>query len=230
MSRMLTNLLVLALVALAVPALAVSPDVRISQAYGGGGSSTAGPTFNQDYVEIFNASGATVDISNWTIEYGSNTGNWGSSAGNIFTFPVGTSIPACSYILVAFGTPSAGGGPLPYNDFTGMLAMSATGGKVALFNAVNTNLACGSELPGTLVDKLSYGTSANCAEGTRIGALSTTTAAFRNGGGLNDTDDNLVDFTIGTPAPRYSGSPRNADCLAVGNEDQSWSAIKAIYR
>ena len=43
-------------------------QVRISQVYGGGGSASAGPTYNVDYVEIFNSGGTAVDISNWTIE------------------------------------------------------------------------------------------------------------------------------------------------------------------
>lgn len=64
---------------------------------------------------------------------------------------------------------------------------------------MNTNLACGLELPGTLVDKIYFGT-ANCPEGTNVGALSVTTAAVRNGGGTVDTDNNLADFAIVTGA------------------------------
>ncbi len=230
MNRMLTNLLVLALVVLAVPALAISPDVRISQVYGGGGATSGTPTYTKDYVELFNASGATVNIGNWVIEYGSATGLWGSSTGNYFTIPADTFIPPCSYFLVALGALGTTGGTLPYFDLTSTnCSMSGSNGKVGLFNALNASVACGSEIPGTLVDKVSYGT-ANCPEGTNVAALSTILAAFRNGGGMIDTDSNLSDFTIGTPAPLYSGSPRNADCLAVGNEDQSWSSIKAIYR
>jgi hypothetical protein len=228
MNRMLTNLLVLALVVLAVPALAVSPDVRISQVYGGGGSASG--FYTKDYVELFNASGAAVDIGNWVIEYGSATGNWGSTAGNYFVIPADTFIPACSYFLVALGAVGTGGATLPYYDLTSTnCSMSGTSGKVGLFNALNSNVACGSETAGTLVDKVAYGT-ANCAEGTAVGALSTATAAIRNGGGMIDTDSNLSDFTVDAPAPSWSGSPRNGDCLAVGNEDQSWSSIKAFYR
>ncbi len=225
--------IVLVILALAAPAFAVSPNVRISQVYGGGGSTSTAPVpaFNQDYVEIYNASNSAVDISNWTIEYASNTGNWGSSAGNIFTFPAGTTIPACSYILVGGAWAATyTGAPVPY-DFAGLFAASATGGKIALFNAVNTNLACGSELPGTLVDKVSYGTTANCAEGANTGALSTVLAAFRNQGGYMDTDNNLADFTIATPAPRNSLSPINQECgVPVGNEVESWGSLKATYK
>ena len=71
---------------------------------------------------------------------------------------------------------------------------------------------CGSEVAGTLVDKVSYGT-ANCAEGTAVAALENTTAAVRNNGGMTDTDSNVADFTVTTaPVPRSSASAANPKC------------------
>ena len=187
--------------------------VRISQVYGGGGSTSGSPTYNRDYVEIFNSGSSPVDIGNWVIEYGSATGNWASSTSGIFTFPAGTVIQPCQYLLVASATSSAAGGSLPVTqDFSFNTAMSATNGKVGLFNAVNSNKACGSEIAGTLVDKLAYGT-ANCAEGTAVPALSITTGAVRNGDGTMDTDSNSADFSVVTaPTPRNSASPAPATC------------------
>jgi uncharacterized protein len=210
-------------------AFAVSA-IRISQVYGGGGSTSMTATYNQDYVEIYNSSSFAVNISGWTIEYGSATGNWGSSASNIFTFPNPTNIPACSYILVANGTPSTGGAPLPITpDFTGTLTISATDGKVALFNAVNTNLACGSELPGTLVDKVAFG-SGNCPEGTATAVLANNKGAVRNTGGAADTDNNSVDFTVTTaPVPRNSASGLNPGCVVIGVEPSTWSSVKTLF-
>ena len=90
--------------------------------------------------------------------------------------------------------------------------MSSSNGKVGLFNAATANVACGSEAAGTLVDKVSYGT-ANCAEGTAVAALTTTSGAVRNGGGMADTDDNSVDFAVvANPVPRNSQSPVNPKC------------------
>lgn len=228
MKKIVTTLFAMALFATAASA---ANSVRISQVYGGGGSASAGPPYNVDYVELFNNSGAAVNIGGWTVQYGSATGNWGSSAANIFTFPANTLILPCKYILISLGTPSAGGGPLPVPaDFSGTLNVSATSGKVALFNAVNTNLACGSELPGTLVDKVSFG-SGNCPETTNVGALSNTQGAVRNGGGIADTDNNLADFTIvNNPVPNNSASPANTNCLATPNASRTWGAIKTIYR
>src|SRR5688572_23296497 len=227
MKKLATAVLSLALVTFASSAFAANA-VRISQVYGGGGSASA--AYVNDYVEIFNNSSVAVDISGWTIEYGSATGNWGSSALNIFTFPQGTFIQPCKYILVAQSS-GTGGVPLPVApDFTGTLTMSQSSGKVALFNTVNANLACGSELPGTLVDKVSYGTG-NCPEVANVGTLAATTAAIRNGGGVQDTDNNLADFTIeGSFAPRNSASPANTACLATPATPRSWGSVKNIYR
>jgi len=73
------------------PPLAANP-VRISQVFGGGGGSS--PIYNYDFVELFNASGVPIDISGWAVEYGSATGNWGSSTSNIVILPAGSTIPA----------------------------------------------------------------------------------------------------------------------------------------
>ena len=228
MKRIVTTL---ALLALCASTSFAANTLRISQVYGGGGSATAGPTYNVDYVEIFNSGNTAINLAGYTIEYGSATGNWGSSATNIFTFPAGATIQPCAYVLVASGTPSAGGGALGLTpDYTTTINASATSGKVALFNAVNTNLACGSELAGTLLDKMAYGT-ATCAEGTAVGALTTTTGAVRNNGGLTDTDNNSSDFTVTTaPVPHNAASAINPGCTVVPTRKSTWGTVKSIYR
>lgn len=199
---------------LAVCLAASAADVRISQVYGGGGSSSATATYKKDYVELFNAGAAPVNVSGWVIAYGSATGNWASSTSTFFTLPKGTVIQPCGYLLLACGTAGTGGADLPVTaDFTtNNINISATNGKVALFNALNSNVACGSETAGTLVDKVAFGT-ANCAEGTAVAVLSNATGAVRNGGGLADTDDNAADFAVVSgPVPRSSQSPTNPEC------------------
>jgi len=231
MKKLVTTLFAMAL--FASSALAANP-VRISMVYGGGGGgATTDASYSQDFVEIFNSSGSPINISGWTIEYGSATGNWGSSAGNIFTFPANTTIQPCKYILVALGSASANPAvpPVPAPDFSNTTTnLSGSNGKVALFNAPNPNVPCGSEAVGTLVDKMAYGSS-NCPEVTATAALTTLTAAVRNGGGTVDTDNNAANFTVGaTPTPRNSASPANAGCLATPNASRTWGAIKTIYR
>ena len=227
MKKLATAVFSLALITLASSAFAANA-VRISQVYGGGGSASA--AYVNDYVELFNSSGAAVDISGWALEYGSATGNWGSSALNQFIFPAGTFIQPCKYILVALSG-GGGGAPLPVApDFTGTLTLSGTTGKVGLFTTLNNNLACGSEIGGTLVDKVSYGTG-NCPEGTNVPSLSSLTAAIRKQAGLTDTDNNLNDFTVeGSFAPRNSQSPGNVDCLATPTLPSTWGSVKGLYR
>ena len=193
---------------------ASAADVRISQVYGGGGSTSASATYKKDYVELFNAGSAPVNVSGWVIAYGSATGNWASSPSNFFTLPKGTVIQPCGYLLLACGTAGSGGADLPVvADFViTTINISATNGKVALFNAPNANVACGGEATGTLVDKVAFGSS-NCAEGTAVAVLSNATGAVRNGGGLVDTDDNQADFTVVPgPVPRSSQSAANPKC------------------
>src|SRR4029453_4917170 len=54
--------------------LPIIPDhVTISQVYGGGGNT--GATYSNDYVELYNLSAAPVNITGWTLQYASSTGN-----------------------------------------------------------------------------------------------------------------------------------------------------------
>lgn len=195
----------------AQPAAAASA-IRISQLYGGGGGSNPAAAYNRDYIELYNSSPAAVDISGWALEYGSATGNWGSSAANRFVFPPGTIMQPGRYLLLSTGAAGSGGPPLTITpDFDGSLPggptmnLSAASGKLALFTTENANLSCGNELPGTLVDKVAYGT-ATCPEGTAVTTLNLSVAAVRKAAGITDTDDNAADFdVVANPVPRNSG-------------------------
>lgn len=192
--------------------MSVTPggSVRISQVYGGGGGSTG--TYQRDYVELFNSSCSEINIGGWAIEYGSATGRWGSTSSNILVFPSGTLIQPKKYLLIQFGSIGSGSSLPVTPDLadTTKLNMSATSGKVALFNAVNSNLACDSVISGTLVDKVSYGTG-NCPEGTATAALSSTTVLVRKNGGEVDGNANSADFEI---IPAANVSPRNSASAA----------------
>ena len=228
MKKTVTTLCTVAALALFASA-SFAGAVRISQVYGGGGGSTAS-TYGQDYIELFNSSGVAVDISGWALEYGSATGNWGSSGSNYLVFPANTLIQPCSYLLINTGTVGTGGPANPAGDFVGTMNLSGSNGKVGLFNALNANVVCGAEIGGTLVDKMAYGT-ATCAEGTATAALTTTTAAVRNNGGLTDTDNNLADFTLVTNAvPHSAASGANVNCLATPSMSGTWGRLKTIYR
>ncbi len=172
----------------------------ISQVYGGGGNS--GATYKNDFIEIFNPTAASVNVTGWSVQYASSSGTtWQVTA-------LSGAIPAGGYYLVQEAQGSGGTVNLPAPDATGTIAMSGSAGKVAL---VSNNTALSGSCPagGALVDFIGYGT-ANCFEGTAASpALSNTTAALRGSNGCTDTDVNGSDFTTGAPNPRNVSSPVN---------------------
>src|SRR5437899_2370716 len=53
----------------------VSPNIVISQIYGGGGAS--GAQYTNDFVELFNRGNSPAIINGWSFQYASATGtNW----------------------------------------------------------------------------------------------------------------------------------------------------------
>ena len=51
---------------------AVSPDVVISQVYGGGGNS--GATITNDFIELYNRGTEPVPLDGWSVQYASSAG------------------------------------------------------------------------------------------------------------------------------------------------------------
>jgi len=204
-ARLLSRLFVVGVIAgiVVVPARSAGSQVLISQVYGGGGSGTAGPPYRNDYVELFNRSAAAVDLTGWSVQYGSATGtSWQVSA-------LSGTIAAGGYLLVEEGANgSTNGATLTAPFLTGTLNMSAANGKVALVSS--TTALTGANPAGTaIVDKVGYGT-ANGYETSAAPALTNTTALLRVDGGCTDTDNNGADFAVGTPAPRNSTSPTHS--------------------
>ena len=172
----------------------------ISQVYGGGGN--AGATYKNDFIEIFNPTATTVNISGWSVQYASSAGT---------TWAVATlsgTISAGGYYLVQGAAGAGGTISLPTPDATTTINMSGTTGKVALANN-NTPLTGACPIGGALVDFIGFGT-ANCFETTVCPTLSNTIAAIRGSNGCTDTNVNGSDFTTGAPNPRNSSSPLNS--------------------
>jgi hypothetical protein len=172
--------------------------VLISQVYGAGGNS--GATLNADYVELYNRSDATVNLSGWSVQYASASGT---------TWSVGSlsgSIAPGKYHLVKLAGGSSGAA-LPAADSTPStsIPMSGSQGKVALRNTTTTFTGSTPIGQAGLQDFVGYGT-ANAYEGSGAApAPSTTTAIFRGAGGATDSGDNRNDFSAGAPNPRNSG-------------------------
>jgi hypothetical protein len=177
--------------------------VKISQVYGGGGNS--GATYTNDFIEIFNQSGVPVDISGWSVQYGSATvTTWSATP----ICPSGTCVIApYHYFLVQESAGAGGTTALPTADATGTIAMSGTQAKVALVaSTVVLSGAC--PVNPAIVDLVGYG-AANCSEVSPTPVLSNTTAAVRKNNGCIDTDNNLNDFVVVGPIPRNSAAPAN---------------------
>jgi len=204
--RLLLALCLLCLLGL-VPSsgLALSADVVISQLYGGGGNT--GAQFKNDYVELFNRGSTAVDVSGWSIQYASATGNTWTVTGLSGTIAPGR------YYLVVQAAGAGSGADLPTADAQGTASMSANNGKVALVTS-SAALTCGSTadcLPNASIrDFVGYGTANNFEGSGPAPALVNTTAALRAGGGCTETDNNSSDFTTAAPTPRNSASAANA--------------------
>jgi predicted extracellular nuclease len=197
----------------ATPAVAVSPNLVISQVYGGGGNT--GAPYTNDYIEIFNRGNSIVFLNGYSLQYASatGTGNFGATAAQITELSGGALVPGQHWLIQEAG--GATGSPLPTPDVIDptQINMSATGGKVALVTGI-TPLGCnGGSTPcspaqlARIVDLIGYD-GADFFEGAAPApTLSNTTAAFRAVGGCTDTDNNGADFAAGAPMPRNSTSP-----------------------
>lgn len=183
-----------------MPLHAASGTIVISQVYGGGGNS--GATLKNDFIELYNLGGSPIDVTGWSVQYGSSAGTTWSGK----TILSGIIAPG-HYYLVQEAQGAGGSVNLPTPDAIGTIAMSATAGKVALVN--NSTTLTGTCPTGSTVDLVGYG-SANCSEGSPAPTLTNTTAALRALGGCTDTDDNSADFAAGAPNPRNSASPAAA--------------------
>jgi predicted extracellular nuclease len=99
-------------------ATAVSLDIIISQVYGGGGNS--GATYRNDFIELFNRGSATVNVSGWTVQYASTSGNsWA-------TTPLSGNIAPGQYFLVQEGSGAGGTTNLPTSDVIGTILLTTS--------------------------------------------------------------------------------------------------------
>src|SRR6187431_1912168 len=130
-ARLLAAVLALAALVGALGAskpLAVSPNVVVSQVYGGGGNS--GATYTHDFIELFNHGTTPTSLAGWSVQYSSATGT-GLFSSNVTSLPSITLAPG-QYLLVQEAQGAGGTTPLPTPEATGSIAMAAGAGKVIL--------------------------------------------------------------------------------------------------
>ena len=179
----------------------VPSKIVISQVYGGGGNS--GAPYTNDYIELFNGGTVAQNLGGWSVQCTSATGpttTW---------FPVNlpdfTLQPGQYYLIQGAG--GAVGSALPTANVISTASLGATAGKVILVNSTTAETAA-NPTGSQIIDKVAYGAS-TAIEGTPTVALSNTTVAIRNLDGCTDTDNNVTDFSVGTPLPRNSSSAFN---------------------
>jgi len=193
---------------------AAANSLKISQIYGGGGNT--GATYKYDFVELFNPTCATINLSGYSLQYTSAAGSgWGTAPSPA---SLSGSVEPSKYFLIKLATGGSVGAELPTADLdlsSGGINMSATTGKVAL--VCNTTALSGTcPTGGAIVDFVGFGTSANCYEGTSYApAPSATKSVFRANGGCTDTDQNSTDLIAANVSPRNSSSAANTYCACA---------------
>jgi hypothetical protein len=188
-------------------------QIVISQIYGGGG--TAGATYQNSFLEIFNRGTNTVDLNSWQFHFASSaTGSFNATL-SLFNISGAIPIQPGQHLLIQLESSGTGGTALPVSpDFTVHLPTPAFGlsGKIAITKP-NTSLGVSPcPLPNSnVVDLVGFGSTANCFEGSGPAPILTnTTAAIRKANGCTDTDDNANDFSVSAPNPRNGSSPFNS--------------------
>ncbi len=181
-----------------------SPQIVISQIFGGGGNS--GAPFRNDFIEIFNRGSSAVNLTGWSVQYASATAStWSVTPLTSVTLQPG------QYYLIQESSGGTNGVTLPAPDATGTIAMAAGSGKVALVkNSTALTGACPND--PNIVDLVGYGNTANCFRGSTASAASNTNALLRLANGCQDLRNNVTDFATGPPNPRNTSQPDSSLC------------------
>jgi len=201
--------------ALLLAPAALSASVVVSEVFAGGGNS--GAPYANDYVELFNRSSSTVNLTGWTLQYASAAStSWDVT-------PLSGTLGAGDVFLVKLASGGSVGSTLPVADATGTTNLAASGGKLALVSSA-TALTCGGaagscSATAAIADLVGYGTATDF-EGHGAPAATNTLALVRADGGCTDTDDNAADFDTGTPAPTNAAGAEHP-CGATGGSGGS---------
>ncbi len=175
----------------------VSPDVVISQVFGGGGN-----IYNADYVVLFNRGSSPVNLGGWSLQYTGPNGAFGETS-LITILPSYDLQPGQSFLVQESTSPS--GAALPTADAVGDMTINGVNGKLALVASSTSLPFVTNPDPSLFVDLVGYGT-ANYYEGSGAPSVTNTTALQRARLGCTDTGDNFNDFIAVAPSPQNSGS------------------------
>ncbi|MBL7952327.1 MAG: lamin tail domain-containing protein [Flavobacteriales bacterium] len=173
----------------------------ISQVYTQGGS--VGATYSRDYVELFNPTSGSINLTSHFLGYWSATGGSGGQ------LALSGSVGAHQYFLVALAS-GANGAALPTADQSATSPnLAAAAGRVVLYTGTSTTTIPAPNA-ANVVDFVGYGTTAATFEGGGpAGVPSLTNALHRTNSGCTDTNVNSADLVVTAAAPRNSSSPVN---------------------
>ena len=213
-----------ALVAAIVMVLSPAPNsadplkygVVISAMYAGGGNT--GATYTHDYIEIFNASNAPVDLDGWSVQYANPvSAHWQK------TFLPDIMLLPGQYLL-ARQDDGPHGTVTPPADALGSVGMQGDGSyKVTIVRSrltIHDHSPFEDDAMDGKIEDFFGGGAANRWEGQAANngfPTSWTQAWYRHDGGCQDTDNNNNDFYVGPAYPnaRSLASPL-APCSGTG--------------
>jgi len=181
------------------------PNIRISQIFTNGGGPTASPapTYNRDFVELFNPTQKPIDVTGWALHTTSatSTATWA----RIQFANVSNIIPPGGYYLVSIpgGVVVATNTLVP--DLVAIGGGMGTTCKVALTTTDST--ISGANPTANVIDKVGFGASATGFEGSPIAATGTNILGVRRNISCVDTNVNSADFSLVTPLARNSSTP-----------------------
>jgi 5'-nucleotidase len=207
-------------------------DLVINEVYGGGGN--AGAVYTNDFIELFNPTGAAIPLEGKSLQYRSaaaTTAAPGSTG--VFAFPAGSSVPAHGYYLVQAAAGATPVAPLPMTPDATVpgtnLNLSGTGGQIFLANTTTalapvTNAAAPWTFSGSVVDFVGWGSSTVTFEGTDKAAATANGTSTSRAATHADSNNNIADFATGVPTPKNStitegGDPEPADLVADSESD-----------
>lgn len=193
----------------------------------------AGQTSNDEWVEIYNPTDQTVNISSYSIQYrGSESQNYSKK-----NFTSGAEIPAKSFYLIA--NSGGYGGAVTADMSHSSFSLSGSGGNIFLVN--DQQLLDASSTFNNVIDRVSYGSgnflypetsefatapSANKSLERKASQSSTANSLFdgtdKYQGNSFDTDNNSQDFVLQeNPTPQNSQSlkePRQSTDLTFSSK------------
>lgn len=176
----------------------------------------AGESASDEFIELYNPTADSIDISEWSIQYK-------SAAGTSFTkknFTSGSIIKPGGYYIVAHTQYTGSYADMRHASF----GISSTGGNIYLVNN-QTKLEVGYE-SAIVVDRVAWGTG-NDPEGAACSGAPLTGTSLNRTNGI-DTDNNAQDFSVKNSSPGFDEQIFEDNQTGSAEEEQSESASEEL--